>query len=69
MSGYYQRLMYAGLRTSETLHKKTFRIGSEICATSLPANAESIGSFAHEVDSRIPSRIVEMKIFLIKVQV
>ena len=27
-------LMYAGLRTSETLHKKPRRIGPGICATS-----------------------------------
>src|SRR5215207_2671525 len=31
---YYPSLMYGGLRTSDTLHKKLCRIGSVLCATS-----------------------------------
>jgi hypothetical protein len=31
---YYRSLMYIGLRTSDTLHKKPYRIGSGLCRTS-----------------------------------
>jgi hypothetical protein len=32
--GYYLILMYIGLRTPDTLHKKPWRIGSGLCGTS-----------------------------------
>jgi hypothetical protein len=40
---YYQSLMYIGLRTCDTLHKKPCRIGSGLCGTSENPTSTSFG--------------------------
>jgi hypothetical protein len=51
-NGHYQSLMYAGLRTSDTLHKKDCRVGPELFGTSEnPQNANFAKTEFYEVQS------------------
>jgi hypothetical protein len=43
--GYYLFLMYVGLRTSDTLHKKPCRIGPGLCGTSENAHNAKFAEF------------------------